>query len=275
MGRPKINISRDVLEHLYLDERRSAQEIARLYGCNGQTVINRLRDHCIPIRTRGEGTALAKVISPRTDFSNDLIEKAYLIGFRIGDLTVDLLNAGGQTIRVSCASTKSDQIDLIKELFGRYGRLVINGPYANGRVFVQCLLNTSFEFLLPKPDSIPKWIDDERLFLSFLAGYVDAEGHIGIASSKAVMILATADHSLLSQIHSRLAGIGIVCPEPRLWLKGGYVNSRGITTRRHIWRLGVYRAESLARLVHLLLPFLRHRKRRADATRVLDFITAR
>ena len=89
------------------------------------------------------------------------------------------------------------------------------------------------------------------------------------------MILATADHSLLSQIHSRLAGIGIVCPEPRLWLKGGYVNSRGITTRRHIWRLGVYRAESLARLVHLLLPFLRHRKRRADATRVLDFITAR
>ena len=101
---------------------------------------------------------------------------------------------------------------------------------------------------------------------------MDAEGHIGIASGKAVMILATADSELLSQIHSQLTVLGIACPVPRLWLKGGYTNKSGVTTRQNMYRLGVYRSKSLARLLNLLLPFLKHRKRVADAMRVLEFI---
>lgn len=141
MGRPKIQIPCDELRELYQNQKLSPLTIAQRYACHRQTIVNHLRYCGMPVRSKGAGTALAKIISPRTDFNGDATERAYLIGLRIGDLTVDHINPEGQTIRVECASTRPEQIELLRSLFGNYGRLVENGPYAKGRVSIQCLLN--------------------------------------------------------------------------------------------------------------------------------------
>lgn len=275
MGRPKSLIDRDLLERLYLSEKMSPKQIAIHFGCNRQTIINHLRLHEIRVRTKGEGTALSKIVHRRADFSGNQVEKAYLVGFRIGDLTVDMANPGGQTIRASCASTRPEQIELIKNLFEQYGGIILNGPYKNNRVFIQCMLNMTFDFLLPKTDNIPGWImEKDETFCAFLGGYVDAEAHIGISGNKASFRLATADSNILAIIHKRLLQFRIECPEPYVWLKSGYVNKNNITSRKDIWRLGVYSAKSLKLLLKTLLPFLRHRKRQKDAETVLNYLAS-
>lgn len=92
----------------------SSIEIAPRYGCHSQTIINRLREYNIPVRDRASASAIAKIAYPRRDFSGDLVEKAYLLGFRQGDLHVNWVNEGGRMIRVECASTRREQIDLIR-----------------------------------------------------------------------------------------------------------------------------------------------------------------
>lgn len=46
----KINISKDVLEKLYVEEKRSSKEIGAYLGVSRQTIINKLREHGIEIR---------------------------------------------------------------------------------------------------------------------------------------------------------------------------------------------------------------------------------
>lgn len=273
MGRPKIKIEKGTLERLYIHEQRSPKEIARLIGCNRQTIINRMRELGLTIRTKGEGTALAKILYPRKDFSGDVVEKAYLIGFRLGDLTVDMVNPKGLTIRVSCASTRHEQIDLIVGLFEKYGRVLKNGPYTNNRIFIQCLVNLSFSFLIEKDDAIPNWIlDSNKTFWSFLGGYADAEAHFGISNSKASFRLGTTDENILKQIYEQFISSGIDCPKPYVWIRKGYVNKSGAKTNKDVWRLGVYRKESLRRLLLNLYGYLRHTKRKSDAEKVMKFI---
>ncbi|MEK9164777.1 MAG: hypothetical protein AAB342_05395, partial [Chloroflexota bacterium] len=119
------------------------------------------------------------------------------------------------------------------------------------------------------PNRIPEWIlEADDTLLPFLAGYTDAEGHFGISGGKARFALASGDSEILKQAHVRLSKLGVICPPPYIWLKRGYVNSAGVTTHRDIWRLGVYRANSLSRLIKLLAPHLRHAKRRRDMEKV-------
>ncbi len=273
MGRPKSLIDRDSLERLYISEQMSPKQIASHFGCNRQTIINHLRLYEIRVRTKGEGTALGKIIHHRANFSGNQIEKAYLIGFRIGDLTVDKVNPGGQTIRVSCASTRPEQIELIKNLFEPYGGILLNGPYKNNRVFIQCMLNMTFDFLLPKSDAIPDWIiEKDETFLAFLGGYADAEAHIGISGNKASFRLATTDSNILTIVYDRLTQFGVKCPAPYPWLRSGYTNKNNVTNHHDVWRLGVYSAKSVTLLLETLLPFLKHQKRRGDAKTVLNYL---
>ena len=68
-------------------------------------------------------------------------------------------------------------------LFGKYGRVgkspsVNNGTYEWANY---CYLDTSFDFLLEKPERIPaRILNDDELFIAFLAGYLDAEGSFRI-----------------------------------------------------------------------------------------------
>jgi hypothetical protein len=52
----------------------------------------------------------------------------YLVGFALGDLRVRKIYQNSETIKVDCGSTKIEQINLIKNLFKKYGHVWISKP---------------------------------------------------------------------------------------------------------------------------------------------------
>ena len=53
----KYDISKEELEHLYIDERKTCIEIGKIYGCSRGTIENRLKEYNIPRRTENDWTA--------------------------------------------------------------------------------------------------------------------------------------------------------------------------------------------------------------------------
>lgn len=139
-----FKITRQELNNLYGKQKLSTFQIAQKFGCSHATIVNRMRKFGIksrghlglikPIKIskivhRSEGgierrfksygipsRGLANRASKykKHNFSGDLLEKAYMIGFRLGDLNV---YSPKNIICVRCSSTKRAQIKLIKNLF--------------------------------------------------------------------------------------------------------------------------------------------------------------
>ena len=83
MGRRNLDLDLGVIKQLYYAG-STCKDIATRYGCSDVTIRNKLIACNIPRRNPGR----KKFKYPKKPFSNDMIEKAYLIGFRIGDLNV-------------------------------------------------------------------------------------------------------------------------------------------------------------------------------------------
>lgn len=262
----RLNIPKNRLKFLYENKRKTSSQLAKNYSCSFKTILNRLREYNIKIRDISE----AHIKYPKKDFSGNLIEKAYLIGFRIGDLHVRRYEKNGKIISVECASTHLEQIELIRNLFKKYGYVRINSSRERKIIGVQCALNPTFGFLLKKEDRIEPWIlPKDNLFFAFLAGYIDAEGDIGVYSKNVASLrIGTYDRNILSQIQSKLLIKGI---ESRLILdkpKGSKVNlskedrfrysNREYKTNHDFWRLAVYKKKALLKLFNRIAPYLRH-----------------
>ncbi|MEK7278247.1 MAG: hypothetical protein AAB427_12935, partial [Chloroflexota bacterium] len=215
------------LYQLYVVEDLDTTDIGRRYGVVGDTVRKHLEECGIARRDK----SAAAIQYPRYDFSGDLREQAYLIGFRLGDLWVKPTNDGSfsTTITVTCTTTREEQIDLFCELFAQYGHVSVT-PGRDGNHVAACHLNRSFDFLVPKQDCIPSWIlEDLELFVPFLAGYTDAEGCFNVpADGYALFRLQSYDVIILRQIHGVLTDqLEIECPPPRLAIPKGYRTSGG------------------------------------------------
>src|SRR3989344_3026856 len=105
--------SKQELIKFYIDKGLSTWAIEKQFGFSRGTVHRKLKEYGIKTRSR----AVSHFIHPRKDFSGDLTEKAYLIGFRLGDLRVRKMYKNSETISVECGTTKDEQLDLIKEQF--------------------------------------------------------------------------------------------------------------------------------------------------------------
>ncbi len=110
MGRIKLQISKKELEGLYWNKNLSTYKIADLLNCSFKTIINRLREYRIIRKT----SSFARNRYFKNDFDNNLITKAYMVGFRLGDLNVYRPNQNSETIVVRCHTTKKEQSYLIK-----------------------------------------------------------------------------------------------------------------------------------------------------------------
>jgi len=260
MAAPKgIRVSREQLERWYYGEGKTTSDIAELLGINQSTVIYWMNKLGVPRRSSAE--ALTKTW--RADFSGSLVEKAYLLGFRLGDLHVYKIRPkSGKTIRVVCASSKMAQIDLIRALFEPYGYVKITLK-ADGNTMISCYLNMSFAFLLPKQDGFESWIlADDECSIAFLAGYIDAEGSFRIdANGSGNLKIESYDVTILHQLYAVLARLGVLCPLPCLIKEKETASCK---LNQDVWHLGVYRKTSLDRLCTLLDPCLRHEQRRRD-----------
>lgn len=266
----QINISKEELTELYLNQRLSSREIAKIFNCAHSAIDRKIHLAKLPIRN----LAQAHIIYPRTNFSGNLIEKAYLIGFRIGDLRVRKFYKNSETIHIDCGSTKIEQINLIKSLFSPYGRVWVGKPNKRRAMQIECFLNDSFSFLLSKEP--PLWVFKNKIsFARFLAGFTDAEGSIFISGKQAHYALGNYDLSLLKKIRKTLEKVGIKTQRITKSARKGLIASHGYKYNNDYWTLGLSRKVELIKLFNLIGPHLKHRKRIRQMKIAIKDITER
>ena len=260
-----LSIPKAQLVDLYLNQRLSSRRIAKILNCAYSTIDRKIRLANLPIRN----LAQAHIIYPRMNFSGNFTEKAYLIGFRVGDLRVRKFYKNSETIHADCGSTKIEQINLIKQLFNKYGRVWVSKPNMHNCIQIECFLNNSFNFLLPSQPQ--NWIFmQKRYFFSFLAGFTDADGSIFVSNTnnQAIYSLGNYNVLLLKKIQKYLGKFGISTPKITKSPRAGLIASHGYQYNNDYWTLRVSRKASLVNLLKLICPHLKH------ATRITQMTTA-
>jgi len=264
-----INIPKKELKKLYLEKKLSSVDIAKKFKCNPGLIRSRLREYKLPARSHYEAHLLCNQPHyERRDFSGDLKEKAYLIGFRKGDLYAT--QARPRTIVVSMSSSKFAQIRLFKNLFLKYGHIWEGrriwkskfGTYYR-EVVVQCYLNNTFEFLVEKKDLIEPWIlRNKNYFTAFLSGHTDAEGTFCLCGGDAVFSIRSQDKNILHQAREKLIKLGILLRPPQIVRKKGTKDVRGTISNENIWGIFMHRKNAILKLIGLVNPYLKHADKR-------------
>lgn len=269
MARPKKVIPADVLKELYVEKGLTPAKIGLLFSCDAITVRARIKEAGILLRTK----SAAQTRYNKSDFKGTDVEKAYMLGFRYGDLNVYQPGGVSETIVVRCHTTHKTQEDLFVKLFSQYGQVT---PSRNKRsVHLNCFLNMSFAFLKEKyPKHIQHWLDkaDDRLW-SFSAGYIDAEGTFGLNQGKGRFKIDAYDKEIIARMHALFVKYGINS-KLRVIAKEGE-NDYGWVWKRDLWRISINEAGSLEKLVIYLKPYLLHEKRVLDSQIVLTNIHTR
>ncbi|MBI2449111.1 LAGLIDADG family homing endonuclease [Candidatus Pacearchaeota archaeon] len=243
--------TKEKLIELYFNKRLSTWRIEKEYGYSRGTIYRKLKEFGLKTRDLAD----SHIIYPRQNFSGDPIEKAYLIGFRIGDLGVRKIYPNSKTICVASGSTIKEQIDLIKSLFEKYGKTWIQTK--NGKINIQINLNESFEFLLSK--DVPKWaLDKEDYFFSFLAGFTDAEGSFYISKGMAAYSIGNCDFNLLSIIKKNLNRFGISCGRISTHKRKGKPTTDGYFFSSDYYQLRIDKKAVLLQLFTKLKTFIKH-----------------
>jgi len=260
-GPPRVDLDKEKLVRSYNKDKLSTWKIEQKYGYPRSTVYRKLLEYGLEPRN----LAKSHIVYPRKSFSGNMIEKAYLIGFAAGDLRARTVHKNTETIHVDCGSTKSEQINLIKKLFEKYGRVWTSKQNKKGKIQIEAFLDYSFDFLLNTKREIRSWIlNSDDHFASFLAGFTDAEGSFGIYKGMAVYQLGNYNQALLFLIHQKLKKLGINCPQPYEDKTKGYATKHGYIHNQNYWHLRVHRKSSLLRLFELIEPYLKHEKRMTD-----------
>jgi len=269
VGRQKIQISEASLRELYLVKNWTPRKIGLQFKCDGITVRNRLKELKILFKTKSS----AQTRYARHDFDGTEAERAYILGFRYGDLNVYKPKGKSETLVVRCHTTHTVQEDLFKKLFSRYGTITVS---RNSRsMHMNCYLNFSFNFLLQKYNDLERaWLKkcSNRMW-AFIAGYIDAEGTFGIYEGRGRFKIDAYDVLILKDMHDFLVHNGIRSIMRIVVRKGQPGN--GSYWNNDVWRVNVNEVNSLAAFVTKLLPFLMHKKRVQDARAVLKNVLKR
>ena len=200
-----------------------------------------------------------------------------MMGFRLGDLNVYKTAPHSKVVIARCNTTNDDQANLLKKIFGKYGKVTISKG-KNLAFSVNCFMNDSFDFLVPKYAGVDTWVDeDEGCSLNFAAGYVDAEANIGVYDSRARFKLDSYDKEIIFWFYAWFIKIGLRCPKP---IKIGYAGqiydkNKGYKYNKDLWRVRVSEKSSLLKLLEMLYPCLIHAKRRSDVRKSIKNIYAR
>lgn len=256
-GRRTFIISKSKLKELYVKRRLSSRKIAKIYRCAYSTIDYKIRKYGFPVKT----LAAAHITTLRKNFDESKSNKAYLIGFAMGDLRVRKKFPNSETINIDCGSTQKAQVNLIFKLFKKYGRIWISKPNKKGVTQIECFLNNSFDFLLNKRILIDKWIlKNKRYFWAFLAGFTDAEGCISVSKSnnQAYYSLGNYNQFLLRQIRNYLLHNKIDCPKLSEYKTKGKVCFNKYFHNQNYWQIRICRKESLLTLFNFIGPYLKH-----------------
>jgi predicted DNA-binding protein YlxM (UPF0122 family) len=275
-----INLTKMGFEHLYYKRGLSLKKIANIAHCSESGLERRFKVYNLKSRTTLNRAARIK----KFDFSGDLIEKAYLIGFRLGDLNI---MKKVSVTQVRCSSTIFAQIRLIKQLFSKYStpKIVkyIDRKFKIPKWDIVFLVNRSFDFLVPKEDEIPLWIQkDKQLFFSFLAGYSDAEGSFVIHKGKpknkigfGVYEIGSQQKHIIIQIWENLLKYGIQISYPIISKKAGYTQSNGMKNNKDFWHLSTARKDSVCTLIREIEAYIKHPNKIRELAHVKENVNLR
>lgn len=267
--RKKIEVPRNVLRNLYWNKKLSSGEIAKMFGIrHSRTIRKKLNKFGIPTKTLSQ--AMTKKF--KKSFSGQPEEKAYFLGLRAGDFYAKCPH---KSIRVQTTTTHLAQIDLLKNAFRNYGKTCIYLAKNKSREdewFIYVDLDSSFRFLITKPNKIPDWIlKDKKNFFQFLAAYMDCEGTWKVQKSHQKHIrfmfkIRTGDFKILRQIKEKLE---ILNHHPYLYLE----SEKGTKApygrfNQDMFDLTINRKEEIISLVNKLLPLSKH----SEKIRKMNFI---
>ncbi|OGN08429.1 MAG: hypothetical protein A3J46_05860 [Candidatus Yanofskybacteria bacterium RIFCSPHIGHO2_02_FULL_41_11] len=261
MANNKLKVDGGYLKHLYLNKNLSTYKIGKILNCSASTITNRLLEFKIPIKN----PAFARMKYEKSDFSGSDTDKAYMIGFRVGDLNVYQKSKNSETIVVRCHTTQREQVDVINALFSKFGR-VDDIMRLNGHYYTNCFLNNSFKFLFPKDKSAWSWIQKPKTRFAFIAGYTDAEGNFIINQSRARFKIDSYDKDVLDTIAKWLNEAEISYKMRLIFKKGDrqkIYDKIGIY-HNDLWRLNINHAKDLEKFILLIGPFVKHSKRIKD-----------
>ncbi len=281
---PHGEINEQLLRELYLEQKLSIPQIAEQCGWGRETIRLKMLEYGIPIRTFSQSTLIQhNTWDEYHDFSGDPQEKAYLIGFCLGDLHVKRDHAGSEVLRIYGSSTRIEQINLIENLFRPYGhvnisrkaKLAINGMFED---MIVCSVNHSFEFLLDYHKThVPSWVfETDKVFLSFFGGLTDAEGSFHTTqdnnrSAKARFSIKHTDLQLLELCHRSLVALGIRPSSiSKSYDAGRQTSKRGVFATKALWGFAIENKESVLRFIQLISPYIKHEKRSNDMQRIRE-----
>lgn len=233
----------------------SPPKIAKIYGCDAVTIRTRMREYSISKRSNSE----ARMRYRKFDFSGDLIEKAYMIGFRLGDLNVYQTSKKSDLIIARCNTTQIVQIKLIEKMFSKYGKVTISqGLFSTS---VHCSLNRSFDFLIPKNQEVPIWVGkDLNTIAAFIAGYTDAEGNFILNQGRARFKIDSYDIKILTWIATKLKNQDMLVKLRCIGKKGQFFTAN-YKFNNDLWRVNINEAISLLRFIKYIKPFIKHKTR--------------
>lgn len=266
-------ISKSLLEKLYYKEKKSKYTIGKICDCSFKTVLNRMREYGMKPLSR----SIMQSTYSKKDFNGNLGEKAYMIGFRLGDLNVYKTSSYSEVVIARCNTTNDEQANLLKKTFGKYGKVTVSKG-KNKAFSVNCFLNGSFDFLIEKSLNVPEWITkDKESSINFAAGYVDAEGNVGIYDGRARFKLDAYDKNIIFWFFEWFRQNNVQCPKPiKIGHEGQiYDKIKKYKYNKDLWRIRVSEKESLLKLLEMMYPCLKHAKRRNDTRKSIKNIYER
>ena len=245
-----VPVDAECLRRLYLDERLTIVQIARMLRCGGTTILRRLRRFGIPARPRGPVPGYRSATEP--------IEWTADVAYAVGLIATDG-NLSGKPGRLSIVSKDVDLLDTVRRRLnltvpirphtGGYGHGCHRIAWSDRRFYdwLATVGLTPEKSLTLGPLAIP-----DEYFPDFFRGCIDGDGSIFTYVDR----YNTSKNP--AYVYTRLF-VSIVSASPRFveWLQArvrclrglsGSLTIRKSVSRRDMWCLKYAKRESLAML---------------------------
>jgi len=266
---PKQNPN--LLLKLYRDQGKTLAEVSAILGISKSTARNHIARQ-IQLRPR------SVPFYARDSFSDDETERAYLTGFRAGDVNAFQDSAYTVTARVS--TTHQSMLEMFKTCFSPYGccLLVPRKVFLTGYDWQALIhLDNSFRFLIPKPLVPPS---DLELLYSFIAGFGDSDGCWSASEKDGRTTfsfdITSSSQTLLVKLSSRLEEVGyhshvyLSRAMGTVKLVEGRWGTKRIILTKNTWTLVMKRKEDVKRLAREVMPYSKHKEKISKMRLFLD-----
>ncbi len=261
---------------LYTDDKLSLNDVARLFNASVGGIKWTLIKNDVKLRTKHEGSTLKIGKYEKRNFDGTDNEKAYLMGITLGDAHVRPTSSF--TIEVGTTSTHKSLIDIFTNSFRKYtDGVIVSKDEKRGLRFCSYVNNT-FGFLIEVKRNVEIIKDfNQNMFLSFLAGFFDAEGCIVKSKHRkklrCVIKIGNTNKEILEIIKERLEELQL---HPKIYLysrpgKYHYQKGRKIINRKSYYMLEVCRKEEILQLLNRLE--LKHEEKINRKSWAIDYIS--